>query len=208
MINIDGSRGEGGGQVLRTCLSLSAITGKPFRIFKIRAGRKKPGLRPQHLTAVRAVAAVCQADLEGDGLESTELRFLPGSAPVGGSYRFDVRDASPSGRSAGSVTLILQAVNVVQDAKIAGHEKVGGVQTTRVDGQVSLAGLSKVGGGKNASAEVSSAPIPVSIWIDKDNRIQEIELAGQILTSESTDVIHDITFSDFDKPVDIQKPPV
>lgn len=102
--------------------------------------------------------------------------------------------------------LILQAVHFVQDAKIAGHEKVGGVQTTRVDGTVSLAGLARMKGAENAPAEISTAPIPVSIWIDKDNRIQEIELAGQILTSESTDVIHDITFSNFDKPVDIQKP--
>ncbi|MFN2190386.1 MAG: RNA 3'-terminal phosphate cyclase, partial [Candidatus Promineifilaceae bacterium] len=110
MITIDGSRGEGGGQVLRTCLSLSAITGKPFRIRNIRANRSRPGLRPQHLTAVRMVAAVCRANMEGDELDSTELVFEPGSRPVADSYRFDVREASPSGRSAGSVTLILQAV--------------------------------------------------------------------------------------------------
>lgn len=105
-------------------------------------------------------------------------------------------------------TLILQAVHFVQDAKIGGHEKVGGVQTTRVDGQVSLAGLGQVKGAENSPTQLSTAPIPISIWIDNDHRIQEIELAGQILTSESTDVIHDITFSNFDKPVDIQKPPV
>ena len=66
MLYIDGSQGEGGGQVLRTSLSLSALTGQPFRLENIRAGRTKPGLRPQHLTAVRAAAAICDAVLKGD----------------------------------------------------------------------------------------------------------------------------------------------
>jgi RNA 3'-terminal phosphate cyclase (ATP) len=110
MITIDGSQGEGGGQVLRTSLSLSAITGLPFRIEKIRAKRNKPGLRPQHLTAVRAVADICSASLEGDELNSTTLAFKPGSPPEGGSYRFDVTEVTSSGRSAGAVTLIFQAL--------------------------------------------------------------------------------------------------
>ncbi|MGD8584772.1 MAG: RNA 3'-terminal phosphate cyclase [Chloroflexota bacterium] len=110
MLVIDGSQGEGGGQVLRTSLSLSALTGRPFIIKKIRANRSKPGLRPQHLTAVRAVAAICLAEMEGDRLESTELTFRPTTAPAGGAYDFDVRQASPSGVSAGAVTLILQAI--------------------------------------------------------------------------------------------------
>lgn len=110
MFVVDGSQGEGGGQVLRTSLSLSALTGRPFRIEKIRANRSKPGLRPQHLTAVRAVAALCAAGVEGDDMDATTLEFYPGSKPLGGDYTFDVTEASPSGRSAGSVTLILQAV--------------------------------------------------------------------------------------------------
>jgi RNA 3'-terminal phosphate cyclase (ATP) len=110
MLVIDGSQGEGGGQVLRTSLSLSAITGRPFSIKKIRANRNRPGLRPQHLTAVRSVAAICQAELRGDALESTELEFRPQACPTGGEYDFDVREASPSGRSAGAVTLIFQAI--------------------------------------------------------------------------------------------------
>ena len=110
MLIVDGSRGEGGGQLLRTCLSLSALTGRPFRIENIRANRSRPGLRPQHLTAVRAAAAVCQATLEGDAPDSAVLQFEPRSTPLAGEYSFDVAEASPSGRSAGSVTLILQAV--------------------------------------------------------------------------------------------------
>ena len=67
-IQLDGSQGEGGGQILRTALSLSMITGQAFVIERIRAGRKKPGLLRQHLTAVQAAAAVCGATVEGAAL--------------------------------------------------------------------------------------------------------------------------------------------
>ncbi len=71
MLTLDGNRGEGGGQILRTSLSLSAATGQPFRIENIRAGRKKPGLLRQHLTAVQAAARACCARVEGGELWST-----------------------------------------------------------------------------------------------------------------------------------------
>jgi RNA 3'-terminal phosphate cyclase (ATP) len=101
-VEIDGSFGEGGGQILRTSLALSLITGTPFRIFNIRRKRSKPGLRRQHLTAVRAAARIGAAELEGDALNSSELTFRPGSV-VGGDYEFDVG-------SAGSTTLVFQTV--------------------------------------------------------------------------------------------------
>ncbi len=109
MIHIDGSYGEGGGQVLRTSLSLAAITGQAIRISKIRAGRQKPGLAAQHLTAVRAAATICDAKVTGDRLGSTSLEFIPGSATASGRYTFDVSDAL-GGRSAGAVTLVLQTI--------------------------------------------------------------------------------------------------
>jgi RNA 3'-terminal phosphate cyclase (ATP) len=109
MIVIDGSHGEGGGQILRTGLTLAALTEQPVRIERIRAGRKKPGLRPQHLTAVRAAAAVCQARLEGAALGSQTLAFLPGGPARSGEYTFDVAEAARGG-SAGSVGLVLQTV--------------------------------------------------------------------------------------------------
>lgn len=109
MLSIDGREGEGGGQVLRTSLSLSALTGRPFQLHHIRANRSRSGLRPQHLTAVRAVAAVCQAELSGAELNANTLEFYPQRVPQGGSYLFDVADASPGG-SAGSVTLVWQAI--------------------------------------------------------------------------------------------------
>lgn len=109
MLIIDGSQGEGGGQVLRTSLSLAAITGRAFRLVNIRANRRQPGLRPQHLTGVRAVATLCQANVTGAALHSTTLEFWPGPRPGGGSYTFDVGDATAGG-SAGAVTLVLQAI--------------------------------------------------------------------------------------------------
>jgi len=106
---VDGSYGEGGGQVLRTSLSLSAITGRPLRLVNIRAARRKPGLMPQHLTGVRALARICNAEVQGDKLGSQELTFVPGTAPQAGSYTFDVAQVAKGG-SAGSVSLIAQTV--------------------------------------------------------------------------------------------------
>jgi RNA 3'-terminal phosphate cyclase (ATP) len=83
MIEIDGSTGEGGGQMLRTSLSLSMATGQPFRIVNLRANRKKPGLKRQHLTAVRAAAEICGATVQGDELGSREVAFEPGPVQPG-----------------------------------------------------------------------------------------------------------------------------
>ncbi len=109
MINIDGSWGEGGGQILRTCLSLATITGQPVRIERIRANRPKPGLAAQHLTSVRAAATLCQAQVSGDTLGSMTLEFRPTRPPQAGRYTFDVTKARVGG-SAGAVTLILQTI--------------------------------------------------------------------------------------------------
>lgn len=102
MITIDGSQGEGGGQVLRSALALALVTGRAFTITKIRAGRKKPGLMRQHLTAVRAAATVGQAQVSSATLGSTELVFEPGAVRPG-EYHFAVG-------TAGSATLVLQTV--------------------------------------------------------------------------------------------------
>ncbi len=109
MISIDGAYGEGGGQVLRTSLSLAIITNQPIRIERIRAGRQKPGLAAQHLTAVRAAAAICQAEVRGDTLGSMILEFIPSGSAQAGSYTFDVTQARQGG-SAGTVTLVLQTI--------------------------------------------------------------------------------------------------
>ncbi|MBA3684620.1 MAG: RNA 3'-terminal phosphate cyclase [Planctomycetes bacterium] len=102
MLTIDGSFGEGGGQILRTSLALSAITGTPVRIEQIRAKRPKPGLQRQHLVAVQAAARVCNGQLEGAALGSREITLHP-QQPVAGDYRFAIG-------SAGSASLVLQTV--------------------------------------------------------------------------------------------------
>ncbi len=102
MIEIDGSMGEGGGQVLRLCLALSALTGEPTKIRGIRINREKPGLRNQHVTAVRALAEAASAEISGLKVGSSEISFSPGRRR-GGSFCFDVK-------TAGSTTLILQSL--------------------------------------------------------------------------------------------------
>ena len=102
MLLIDGSQGEGGGQILRTALALSLVTGKPFRITHLRNGRDKPGLLQQHVTAVEAAVAVGQAQVQGGNLGSLELTFEPGQVTPG-EYCFALD-------TAGSVTLVLQTV--------------------------------------------------------------------------------------------------
>jgi RNA 3'-phosphate cyclase len=101
-VRIDGSYGEGGGQILRTSLAMSSLTSRPVRIENIRAGRKKPGLAAQHLTAIRAIASLMNARVEGDRIGSKEIFFSPG-APREGDHELDVG-------TAGAVTLILQTV--------------------------------------------------------------------------------------------------
>ncbi len=102
MIEIDGSQGEGGGQILRSSLALAAVLGKDIRVFNIRAGRSEPGLKAQHLTGAKAVASLCKADCQGLEIGSSEFIFKPREIN-GGTFRFDVG-------TAGSITLVLQAL--------------------------------------------------------------------------------------------------
>ena len=102
MIEIDGSVGEGGGQVLRTSLALAAVLRREVRVFNIRAGRTDPGLKAQHLTGAKAITQICGASFKGLQIGSTEFTFSPGGVKAG-SFRFDVG-------TAGSVTLVLQTL--------------------------------------------------------------------------------------------------
>jgi RNA 3'-terminal phosphate cyclase (ATP) len=102
MLEIDGSYGEGGGQLVRTAVALAAVTGREIVVRNIRVMRDKPGLAPQHLASVRAVATLCGAQVEGLELRSQALRFTP-NALLGGEHRFDIG-------TAGCVSLVLQAL--------------------------------------------------------------------------------------------------
>jgi RNA 3'-terminal phosphate cyclase (ATP) len=96
MIDLDGSFGEGGGQILRTSLALSLVTGQPFHLRNVRAGRRKPGLQPQHLMSVRAATTVGQAQVRGASLGSSDLVFEPGDV-VPGKYTFSIGTAGATG---------------------------------------------------------------------------------------------------------------
>lgn len=113
MIEIAGDTGEGGGQLTRTAVALAAVTGRPLRLTRIRARRTKPGLAPQHLTALRAVATLAGGDIEGLALGATDVVFRPGRLR-GGQYEFDVG-------TAGSIALLVQALLPVM---VAAHAPV------------------------------------------------------------------------------------
>ena len=104
MIDIDGSFGEGGGQILRSSLTLALMTGQAFHLRNVRARRSRPGLQPQHLTAVRAAAEVGQAQTRGASVGSSQLEFHP-QAVRPGDYRFAIG-------TAGATTLVLQTVHL------------------------------------------------------------------------------------------------
>ncbi len=104
IIEVDGAYGESGGQILRTSVALSAVTGKPCHLFSIRKGRPNPGLQPQHLEAIKAVAVMCGADVEGLDIGSTEVTFIPGKI-MSGKIGVNIP-------TAGSIGLVLQAMMI------------------------------------------------------------------------------------------------
>lgn len=103
LVKIDGSQGEGGGQILRTAISLSAITGKPIEVSNIRANRTNPGLRPQHMAGIRIIADLFHAKSENLKVGAEWIRFSPSDKFEGGSIKFDIG-------TAGSIPLILMTV--------------------------------------------------------------------------------------------------
>jgi RNA 3'-terminal phosphate cyclase (ATP) len=125
LIPLDGAEGEGGGQILRTALALSAATGQGFRVERIRARRTRPGLRPQHLAAVRAAGMACGAEIHGGFDGSPDLRFLPGR-PAAGEFRFDIG-------TAGAATLVLETViPILATLPVASRaEVIGGTHVPR-----------------------------------------------------------------------------
>ncbi len=119
LVALDGGQGEGGGQILRAALALSAVTGRGFAMTRIRARRPRSGLRPQHVAAVRAVSLLCGARVHGAFDGSPDLRFEPG-AVAAGTFNFEIA-------TAGAATLVLQAVvPVLATAAKASHVQISG----------------------------------------------------------------------------------
>ncbi len=123
MIEIDGAIGEGGGQVLRSALSLSLLTGQAFRMTRIRASRPRPGLFPQHLAALRAAAQISAAEVAGDRMGSREIRFAPGVVRPG-VYRFDIGTAGASSLVLQTLLLPLALAEGVSSLSISGGTHV------------------------------------------------------------------------------------
>jgi RNA 3'-phosphate cyclase len=102
LIEINGAHGEGGGQILRTSVSLSALTLQPIKIINIRAGRSNPGLRRQHIAGIELVGKLVDAKIKGLELNSSQIEFTP-KTRIGGQFSYDIG-------TAGSISLVLQAV--------------------------------------------------------------------------------------------------
>jgi RNA 3'-terminal phosphate cyclase (ATP) len=194
LIPIDGAEGEGGGQILRTALTLAAATGQGFKVERIRARRTRPGLRPQHLAAVRAAAMACGAEVHGAFDGSPDLRFQPG-APAAGDFHFDIG-------TAGATTLVLQTIVPVLAAaqSTSRVEVVGGTHVPlspgfhylarhwaavveriglRADFALGRAGFQPRGGGE-ARAQVSPWTRPASLDFSKRGALLAVRgAAGQ-----------------------------
>jgi RNA 3'-terminal phosphate cyclase (ATP) len=123
VIDLDGSFGEGGGQILRTSLALALLTGKPFHLRNVRARRHKPGLQPQHLMSVRAAAAVGGADTRGASIGSTDLEFHPGAVKPG-LYRFDIGTAGATSLVLHTLYLPLLLADRASDLTLSGGTHV------------------------------------------------------------------------------------
>jgi RNA 3'-terminal phosphate cyclase (ATP) len=188
LITIDGAQGEGGGQVLRTALALSAVTGQGFEISKIRERRARPGLRPQHLAAVRAASLICQAKVGGAYDGSPDLRFEPG-ALTSGRFRLEIA-------TAGAATLVMQTIvaPLATTAETSHVEVTGGTHVPsspsyhylarhwaaavarlglRAQFELVRAGFYPPGGGE-IRAEVSPWPRPASLRLEDRGALVEI----------------------------------
>lgn len=172
MLTIDGARGEGGGQVLRSALALSLATGTSFRVERMRAGRPKPGLMRQHLTALEAAAAIGEADTEGAVIGARELVFRPRRLRPG-AYRFAVGTAGSTGLVLQTILLPLLTAPAPSSLTLEGgthnphappFDFLAGAflpllrrMGARVDARLELAGFYPAGGGRMA---VEVAPVP------------------------------------------------
>ena len=144
-LQIDGSYGEGGGQILRTSLSLSVLTGQAVEITRIRAGRSKPGLKPQHLAAVKAAAAISAAQTDGAEVGSERLWFAPQCQAVPGDYHFTIGTAGAATLVAQTVLLPLALANSPSRVTITGGTHVPFAPTTDYLEHVYLAALRRHG---------------------------------------------------------------
>jgi RNA 3'-terminal phosphate cyclase (ATP) len=185
VLSLDGSEGEGGGQVLRAALALSAGTGQPFEIKRIRERRPRPGLRPQHLAAVRAVSLACQAEVHGAFEGSPDLRFTPRQVQ-GGDYRLELGAAGPATLLLETVAPVLARAETSSTIAIEGGTHVplspslefvarhwsAAVSGLGIDVAVRLerAGFARKGGGE-LRARITPARRPGALYLEERGRL-------------------------------------
>ncbi len=194
LIEIDGSYGEGGGQIIRTAIALAAVSGKACRIDNIRIKRRNPGLQAQHLTAVNAIGKLCDAEIKGNELGSTEIEFIPHEIK-GGSLSLNVG-------TAGSTALVLQAIMMAAthcekalDIKITGGTLNKWAPSVYYLNNITLSLLRKIGyignivlhkhgfypkGGGLVEARIEPSNIHAMQWI-KSGKV--LEISGLCLAS-------------------------
>ncbi len=152
-IEIDGSYGEGGGQVLRGAVALSCLTGKAVRVYSIRAGRQKPGLQPQHLAGIQAAAQVSRGTLVNASVGSREIKFSPAKT-AGGNYTVDIKTAGSATMVIQTLLPILIAAEHAAEVKIIGGTDVPWSPPVDYMRQVLLPGLRLIGIGDGTSVEL------------------------------------------------------
>ncbi|MEW5996497.1 MAG: RNA 3'-terminal phosphate cyclase [Candidatus Micrarchaeota archaeon] len=192
MVEIDGSYLEGGGQIVRTSLSLSALTNTPVHIINIRAKRDKPGLRPQHLMAARAVRSIARGKLEGAEEDSKEISYSP-SGIIGGKYEFNIGTAGSSILVAQTILPLLLSASKPSEVKIIGGTHNPKAPTydyfervflpalkyigCEVESEILRAGYYPAGGGEIRLKAKPSKPKPTEQW----HRVPESQ--AQVLIS-------------------------
>lgn len=193
MIEIDGSFGESGGQIVRTSLSLSALTGIPITIRNIRAGRSPSGLKPQHMTGARAVRSICRGTLEGVEEGSSKLSYIPGKI-YGGKYDFDIGTAGSTILLAQTILPLLFAASKKSRITITGGTDVPKAPTYDYFKEIFLPAISLFGlnakcslekaghfpkGGGTITLETEPAkPKPVSYWSRESTPKAIISISG------------------------------
>lgn len=170
-VTIDGSHGEGGGQILRTSLSLSVLTGRPVEIARIRAGRSRPGLQPQHLASVRAAAGLCAAQLEGAEIGSGRLRFAPQAPPAPGAYHFAIGTAGAAPLVLQTVLLPLALASAASRVTVTGGTHVSHAPTAEYVERVYLPTLARHG-------LAASALSPRAGFFPKGGGVVQAEIGG------------------------------
>jgi RNA 3'-terminal phosphate cyclase (ATP) len=204
LIEIDGSYGEGGGQIIRTSASLSAMTGKPVEIRNVRAGRSKPGLQRQHLTAVRAAAELCGAEVTGADVGASSFRFTPAHPLRAGEYRFDIGTAGATALVAQTVLVPLCHAEGTSRVVITGGTHVPHAPPAEYLATVYVPALRRAGLDLGASyrmsgffprgggrLELETAPAPYTLPLDLTERGKLTSLRAFIVTANLPDHVAD-----------------